>query len=231
VFVACCLSSRPADAASLPSLFRGVVVADSPLGVRVISVEEDSQAFLADLRPEDLIVSINEQELKSIDEFATVSERLRGQAVEVRLVIFRRGEPRRLRVHVFSYPVLQAWGVEFVPAHDVRFAQPSVGLAYWTRLGRGFEEARRPLDALDAYLNGLHNVPEDVPTAVKAAELLSRLSQQRLADKALLDGLASLQQSVVMLERLFNHPLSDEQLLTVKRSLEATMASLQALAI
>ena len=35
----------------LPSLFRGVVVAEGPVGVRVVRVEETSQAYLADLRP------------------------------------------------------------------------------------------------------------------------------------------------------------------------------------
>ena len=42
-----------------PSLFRGVVVADSQVGIRVVRVEDASQAHLADLRPEDIIVRVN----------------------------------------------------------------------------------------------------------------------------------------------------------------------------
>src|SRR3989338_7427417 len=81
----------------LPSLFRGVVVADSPLGVRVVSVEEQSQASLADLRPEDVIVQINQTAVHSIDEFAALSSALRGRAMQAAVVALRRGQPRQLR--------------------------------------------------------------------------------------------------------------------------------------
>ncbi len=225
--VAWCGFAGTAAALQLPSLFRGIMVANSPVGVRVVSVEDASQAFLADLHAEDVIVSIEDQEVHSIDDFATLSERLRGRAVQARVVVFRRGSPLTLQLHLFSYPVLRAWGIQFVPEHDLRFAQPEIGLAYWSRLGRGFEDAGKPADALNAYLNGLHNAPQDLPTAMKAAELLSRVSQQRLADGHLPDGLARLHQTIAMLQRLFDQSLTDEQLRTVKRLLEDALHALR----
>ncbi len=220
--LACGVAPVLALAAQLPSLFRGVVVADSPLGVRVVSVEEASQAYLADLRPEDLIVRIQETEIHSIDEFATLSSALKGRAVSTAVVVFRNGIPHELVLHLYSYPILREWGIAFVPDHDVRFAEASVGLAYWSRLGRGYEDAHNVVEALNAYLNGLHNVPTDVTTTLKVSELFLQRSQQHLATGALPDGISSLRQAVAMLERLFDYSLTDDQLQIVKDHLQDT---------
>lgn len=221
-------SSSIAVAAQWPSVFRGVVVAGSLLGVRVVSVEEASQAYLADLRPEDLIIQIQSQAVHSIDEFATRSNQLKAErAIEVTVLVFRNGLPRELHLHLFSYPILGEWGITFIPDVDLRFGEPRTGLDYWRRLGRGFEEAGKAQEALNAYLNGLHNVPTDAATALKVTELLSRASQQRLSGGALGEGIASLRQAVHMMERLFDYPLTDEQLGTVKRQLEETLRALR----
>ena len=216
-----------ADAAQKPSLFRGVVVADSPVGVRVVSVEETSQAYLTDLRPDDIIVQVQGQDVRSIDDFAARSQALKGQAVSAAVLVFRNGLPRELRVHLYSVPVLRAWGIEFIPDHDVRFAEAAVGADYWRRLGRGFEEAKKPREALDAYLNALHNVPTDASVALKATGLLAQESRRLLAEQHLPEGLASLQQAVTMMEKLFDAPLTDDQLQLIKRQLEDILASLR----
>lgn len=235
VWVLCLLPSafcllRPAEAASLPSVFRGVVVADSPLGVRVVAVEESSQAFWADLRPEDIIVRVQDTEVRSIDEFAALSSSLKGRALSVTVLVFRNGVPRELTVHLYSYPVLEAWSLSFVPDHDVRFAEPAVGLVYWQRLGRGFEEAGKTGQALDAYLNGLHNVPGDIGTALKVSELLTRLSRMHLAEERVVEGVARLRQAVLVLQRAFEHPLDEEQLAAVRRQLQETLEALRRIA-
>ena len=220
--------SLTALAGQWPSLFRGVVVADSPLGVRVVQVEETSQAYQADLRPEDIVVRIGNTEIHSIDAFATLSSQLKGRVRAAKVVIFRNGTPRELTVHLYSYPILRAWGIAFLPEHDIRFAEAKTGWTYWNRLGRGFEGAGKLPEALNAYLNGLHNLPTDTGTAFTVAILSSTVSQQRLAAGALAEGLPLLRQSVAMMEKLFDAPLTQEQLLTIRRQLEATLAALRA---
>jgi hypothetical protein len=204
------------------------VVADSPLGVRVISVEERSPAHLGDLRAEDIIVRVGEEEVRSIDAFARLSTALRGRAESVPVLVFRGGDPRELTLHLYSYPVLQAWGIAFIPEHDIRFAEPQTGSAYWTRLGAGFEAADKPAEALDAYLNSLHNVPADQAVAFSASRLCLRLSRERLEAGALLDGIESLRRGMVMLERLFSGPLSEAQLATVREELRRALEELRA---
>lgn len=226
--VACYLSLTEPCAAKLPSVFRGVVVADSPLGVRVVSVEESSQASLADLRPEDIIVRVQGRDIRSIDEFAMLSNTLKGTTVTATLVVFRNGTPRELTLQLYSYPLAREWGLEIIPDYELRFAQPQTGLDYWQRLGRGFENAGKPPKALQAYLNGLHHVPADVPTALKASELFARVSQQHLKNGDLARGIASLRQALLVMEHLFDFPLQDEQLQTLKTQLQDTLHALHA---
>lgn len=215
------------SAAPLPSLFRGMAVADSPVGVRIVSVEPTSQAYAADLRPEDVIVQINGAALHSIDEFAIFSESLKGRAMSATVLILRNGQPREVVLHLYSYPVQQHWGVSFMPDHDFRFIDEKAGLAYWSNLARGFETAGQTEHALNAWLNALHNAPTDVDTALRAAELLWRLAQERLARHEMQPALDLLQQGTTILQRLFDQPLTDEQLAHIKAQLEKTVAMLR----
>lgn len=210
-----------------PSLFRGVVVADSSLGVRIVSVEETSQAYLADLRPEDIIVRIDDHEVQTIDDFAAVSTTLKGHAATAMLHIFRSANPMTLTLHLYSYPLKEQWGINFLPDYDFRFAQASVGRDYWFRLGRGFEEADKDRQALESYLNGLHNLPDDVACGLKASLLFAELGQEALAQRALQEGLVSLSQGIVMMEHLFDYPLQEEQLRLIKEELQETLKSLK----
>lgn len=223
----CLCGALAVQAATRPSLFRGVVVADSPVGVRVVSLEETSQASLNDLRPEDVIVQINEAEIHSIDEFAAVSSALKGQAVEATVLVFRNGQPQELRVHLYSVPILRSWGIEVEPEHDIRFAQPETGLAYWSRLGQGFERAGKWAEALDAYCNGLHNVPDDLETAAMVDELLLRASRERLADGDLAGGLRVLSQAVTLMERLVPRPVSAAALERLREALRRALEALR----
>ena len=222
----CVTLGGAAQAGARPSLFRGVVVADSPVGVRVASLEESAQAYQTDLRPDDVIARINDTDIRSIDDFAAVSASLKG-ATEAALVVFRNGQPRQIRIHLFSVPVQQAWGIDIIP-EDIRFAQPETGLAYWTRLGRGFEQAGKPAEALDAYLNGLHNRPGDLATALRMETLLLRVSRERLSAGELAGGVRQLRQSLAVMERLFQRPLDAAQLDALRSELQDTLEALRA---
>jgi membrane-associated protease RseP (regulator of RpoE activity) len=215
-------------AEQLPSLFRGVMVADSPVGVRVVSVEENSQAALADLRPEDLIIQINGTPLKTIDDFAVVSQALKRSATKVGVVILRNGQPRELLVHLYSYPVLRRWDLTFVPDHDIRFAEAKAGVAYWMRLARGFETAGRLDQALNATLNALHNDPGNVDVALKASELLGRIAHAKLTARQLGEALIAIREGTILLGKLFEQPLDAAKLQAIKSQLEETLRTLRA---
>jgi len=204
-------------------VFRGVVVADSAHGVRVVSVEERSQAFLADLRPEDLILQVNHTPVRTIDEFATLSSQLKGVAVKATLVIVRNGDPRELVLHLYSYPVLRQWDLAFVPDDDLKFVEPRAGLSYWARMGRGYETVGDLEAALNAYLNGLHNEPTFVDAAFKVSDLLWQIAQQRIATGNIRDAMTALQAEVRLLHRLFEQPMTEEDLQRIKGQLEHTI--------
>lgn len=216
-----------AQAAQLPSLFRGIVVADSPLGVRVVSVEEYSQAHLADLRTEDVIVQVRGTEVNSIDEFAAVSQALTGKTVSVPVLVFRNGAPVEITITLYSYPVLKAWGVRFVPDYNIRFVDQRAGSNYWFRMGRAFEDEAKPAEALNSYLNALHNQPDQPALALKASAMFSAVSRERLSGGATAEGIMHLRQSLSILERAFEYPLSEAQLDAVRTQLRETLQALR----
>ena len=226
--IPCLMSHAPAYAAPLPSLFRGVVVTNASGGVRVVTVDEGSQAQLADVRPEDLITQINDTPVRTIDEFAVASSGLKGRVFKASVWVLRRNEPLELSVHLYSYPILQHWGLRFVAEYDIRFAEPAVGRQYWMRLGRGFETAKNPEQALNAYLNALHNDPESVETAIKIWELLRQVASAKLASRQFSDALASIQQGTLLLNHLFDHPLTPAQLDAVKTQLAELLKAVKA---
>jgi len=210
-------------AGQLPSLFRGVVVADGAHGVRVVSVEDTSQAFFADLRPEDIIFQVNGTDIRTIDEFATLSSALKGTAMTAQVLILRHGEPRQLTIHLYSYPVLRQWDLTFVPDDDLRFADGRAGLLYWLRMARGYEEIDDLEAALNAYLNGLHNEPTFLEAAVRVSELLWELAHQHLKARRMPEALEALAQQTRILTRLFEQPLTEEDLRHLKAQLERTI--------
>ena len=234
VLVAFILAPRPLPLAlcfalELPSLFRGVVIADHSFGVRVVSVDEDAQAYQADLRPEDIIIRIDSEEIDSIDRFALISNSLKGKALRARLLIFRNGVPKEIEVHLYSYPVRETWGLDFVPDYDLRFAQSYIAETYWLRMGRGYLEAGNEAQALSSYLNVLHNEPQNITAAVKVAELFSRIGHRRLKERAYAAGITALRQSLAVLQKLFDYPLTEAQMLSIKEQLQETLKTLREL--
>ncbi|MBI4597084.1 MAG: PDZ domain-containing protein [Candidatus Omnitrophica bacterium] len=223
-----CLTS---EAGQLPSVFRGVVVADSPVGVRVVSVDENSQAALADVRPDDIIVRVDDQELHSIDDFAAVSTRMKGRTTKAAVLVFRNGQPVMLSLHLFSYPILNAWGIDVLPDHDIRFAEPRVGFEYWQRLGNGFEVAGDAEKALFAYGNALHNVPTDTATAIRMSQLFCQVSERQFQRRRLREATGSLRNAVTLMQKLFEAALSDEQLAAMRDQLRSVVGTLKGLEI
>ena len=218
-----------AQATQLPSLFRGVVVAADRFGVRVVSVEEASQAYQADLRPEDIIVQIDDVSVASIDAFATISQALKGQTRNATVLVLRNGHPLTLTVHLYSYPILRQWGLSFVPDHDIRFAQADAGVDYWLRMARGYQSAGDSAQQLNALLNALHTDASRVDVAGAAAELLLTIAQTQLTEHRFTEGLTALQHATRLLEHLFDHPLSSEQLQEIKDQLASVLRTLQAI--
>jgi hypothetical protein len=203
------------------------VVVNSEIGVRVISVDPESQAYRADLRPEDIIIRVREADVRSIDDFSLVSAALKGRTDHAAVVIFRNGAPREIRLHLYSYPVLDAWGIEFIPDFDLRFGDPMAGKAYWSRQGRGHLEVGDRESALAAHLNALHNLPNDTEAALNACDLLFQLGQAHLSQQAMPAALSRLADALSISERLFAFPLSDDELLRVKSQLQATLTALR----
>ena len=70
-------------------------------------------------------------------------------------------------------------------------------------------------------------MPADSATALKAAELFSSLGQEHLAQRRLAEGIASLRQAILVFEKLFDYPMTDDELQRIKHQLEETLHALR----
>jgi tetratricopeptide (TPR) repeat protein len=184
-------------------------------------------AAQAGIRPEDVILQIDEHTIKTIDGFAALSTALRGRVPTVRVVLLRNGQPREVALHIYSYPLLREWELTFVPDYELRFIDPSAGRSYWANLGRGFEEAGQADQALTAYLNALHHVPADAELAMKAANLYALIAHRHLDAGRIPEALGALGQQTTLLTHLFDRPLDAAQLQAVKAQLQQTLEGIR----
>ena len=210
----------------MPSLFRGVVVADATPGARVLSVDEESIAYAGGLRPGDVILLMHGASIASIDDFAAQSQRIGGKTTEVVLKIERAGRPVELLVSLFSPRLLEAWGERFVPNLELRFRDPKAGYTYWWGEGRRLARERRTSLAIEALATALHYQPDRAETALLLAGQWNLLAQSRFAGRRNDQGVAALQHAVNLYQRLLAKGATAEQLQQVKAQLQPLVHTL-----
>ena len=213
--------------AKLPSLFRGVVVASASPGARVVSVDEESLAYAGGLRPGDVIMTVNDAAIESIDDFAGQSQRLAGKLSEATVTVQRQEQPVQLLISLFSQRLLEAWGERFVANLDLRFREPKAGYVYWTvEAQRAMREHRTSL-AIEALATALHYQPDRLETALLLAGQWNELAQARFARQRNDQGVAALQHSVNLYQRLIAKGVTREQLVEIKAQLQRLVTALK----
>lgn len=210
----------------MPSLFRGVVVADAKPGALVVSVDEEAIAYAGGLRPGDVILIINGTPIASIDDFAAQSRRISGKMTEATLKIERAGRSVELLVSLFSQRLLEAWGERFVPNLELRFRDPKAGYAYWWSEAQRLTRERRASLAIEALETALHYQPEHADAVLLLAEQWSQLAQSRFAGRRNDQGVAALQHAVNLYQRLLAQGATTEQLAQVKAQLQQLVTTL-----
>ena len=65
--------------------------------------------------------------------------------------------------------------------------------------------------------------------AVKTAELFSRVGQASFQSGERVEGFAALRKSLLIMQKLFDYPLTDEQLRTIRDQLRGTLTALREL--
>ena len=211
----------------MPSLFRGVVVANAAPGALVVTVDEESTAYAGGLRQGDIILLINGASVASIDDFAAQSRRMTGKTTEATLQITRGGRPVELLVSLFSQRLLEAWGERFVPNLELRFRDPQAGYTYWWSEGQRIARDHRTSLAIEALETALHYQPEHADAALALAEQWNLLAQARLADHRNDQGVAALQHAVNLYQRLLAKGVTAEQLTQVKTQLQQLVGTLK----
>ena len=213
-------------ATRMPSLFRGVVVVDARPGARVVTVDEESAAYVSGLRPEDTITGVESAPVETIDDFASQSQRLAGHVPEASLTVLRAGQSVRLLVSLYSPRLIASWGERFVPNMDLRFRDANAGFGYWWSEAQRAARAQHTTQAIEAAETALHYQPERLETVLLLTAQWNALAQSRFAERRFDQGVAALQHAVNLYQRLLHRGVSEEHLGEIKRQLEQLVQAL-----
>ncbi len=211
----------------LPSLFRGVVVADAKPAVVVVTIDEESAAYAGGLRSGDVITTVEGQTIASMEAFARQSQRLAGTVAELKLTVQRAGQSAELLLSLFSARLLEVWGERFVPNLELRFREPSAGYAYWNAEAHRAIRAQRAAPAIEALETALHYQPDHLDTALSLAGQWNLLAQSQFVEHHHAQGIASLQHAINLYQRLLTKGIAQDQLVEVKAQLQRLVDALK----
>ncbi len=206
-------------------LMEGIEVKESAVGVQVVSVREDSQAYGAGVRVGDRIIRMGETAVSTVSEFEQLAWNT-AEADKVTLLAYRHSEPQTFEVHRFSYPVLARWGFALKPNLELRFGEADIGSYYWIKQAITWETAEDWSQAIYAYLNALHHKPDQVHVVIRVAELYARLGDGLLTTSSK-DALDNYTKSIHLLNRLFDENLDTAQLKRVRDLLKSAILATQ----
>jgi membrane-associated protease RseP (regulator of RpoE activity) len=218
VSVMLCTGTVAAD--ELPSLFRGVTVGEGQPGVRVVFMKEDAFALAAGIRAGDYLVAIDGAPVDSLDDFAAVSNSLRGQQTDVMVTMVRGGTRVHAEISLLSPVVREAWGIVFIPDYSLRFVEPTAGHHYWSRRARQQLLRREHQEAMRSLLNVLHYAPDAYDEALALGETMVKQGRQLWDVGDTTAALGVMQQAVMFYDQASQKPLSSRQWTRVKRMLQ-----------
>lgn len=181
LLTACCLIVSSDVYAS--GLFSGLVVSQGDSasgGVKVVEIYPGCPAERAGIIAGDLIIEIDGQKIKTLDEFVKTSKARKDKDIEASLLLIRKGKLQNLRVITYSEIIFKEWREKVPPPPQssigglslfqyymekgkAKLGENKVGGAFETRLARD-EEAIRYL------FYALHYNPTEVGVAILIAD-------------------------------------------------------------
>ncbi|HHT9139714.1 MAG TPA: PDZ domain-containing protein [Candidatus Tripitaka californicus] len=164
-------------------LFSGLVVSQGDSasgGVKVVEIYPGCPAERAGIIAGDLIIEIDGQKIKTLDEFVKTSKARRDKDIEASLILIRKGKLQNLRVITYSEIIFKEWREKVPPPPQssigglslfqyymekgkAKLGENKVGGSFETRLARD-EEAIRYL------FYALHYNPTEVGVAILIAD-------------------------------------------------------------
>ncbi len=212
------------------SLFSGLVLSQGGQGgVMVVEVSPDSPSGKAGVRVADLIVELEGQKIKSLDDFVTKSHSIEKEVLEVTVKVLRGDKLLDLVIASYSMPVYQSWKVK------VR-QPPYTGLGgvslfqYWIEKGRRRLQENQgdvPVDikianckeAIKSFFFALHYSPAAVDVGIMVADTYRTLAELYHSKGSMPETIRSYAKAAEFYNRSSNKTTNEKDLRTILANL------------
>ncbi|MFN3466903.1 MAG: PDZ domain-containing protein [Candidatus Brocadiales bacterium] len=173
-----CFMASPDVYAS--NLFTGLIVSQGDQGVKVVEIYPRCPSERAGIMVGDLILEIDGQKIKTLDEFARMSKAMGDRQTEASLLLIRKGKLHNLQVVIYSTPVFKEWQEKVLPPPEGSVGGVSL-FQYYVEKGKAKLEENKQGGSLEAQLTrnqeairylfyALHYAPTEVGVVLLAAD-------------------------------------------------------------
>lgn len=178
LFTACCLMVSLEAYAS--NLFTGLIVSQGDQGVKVVEIYPRCPSERAGMMVGDLILEIDGQKIKTLEEFAKMSKAMGDKQTEASLLFIRKGKLHNIQVVTYSSPVFKEWQEKVLPPPEGSVGGVSL-FQYYVEKGKAkLEENKqggspetqltRSRDAIRYLFYALHYAPTEVGVVLLTAD-------------------------------------------------------------
>ena len=169
------------------ALFSGITVLENKEGVSVFSIKSGTPLKDAGVRKDDVILEIEGEKIKTIDDYVKISKELKNKKNEAKVIIKRKDKIYTIIIDNYSEPIKEFWSEKVIlPSENLPSSKDNFD--YW------FKQGKIELDSLNGnmsypgkvdiynkainYLyNALHHKPEVVQAMVLIADAYSKIGE------------------------------------------------------
>ncbi len=204
-------------------LFSGTELAQADQGVKLLNVYPGYPAERAGLQVGDIILEINGQKIKTVEEFISISKSMGNKLAEANLLVMRRGRLENRLIFNYSEVVYKEWGekVQPPPEGNVRMfslfqyykEKGRVKLEENKKAGGPFEtQLARSEEAIKYFFYSLHYAPTDVGVALLIADTYKDTAKLCLDNDKRLQAVENYSKAATLYERCSKRHITEKEL-------------------
>lgn len=204
------------------NLFSGLVVSQSEQGVKIVDIYPGYPAERAGLRVGDIILEIDGQKLKSLEEFANISKTKGATNIEAGLLLIRKGALQNISLVNYSDAVFKEWKEKVPPPPESSIVGVSL-FQYYLEKGKSKLKENQSEAPFEAHLaNGqeaikyffyaLHYNPTVVEVALLIADTYMNQAKLYLKNAQVPGAVENYSKAASLYERCSKRHLTEKEL-------------------
>ncbi len=213
------------------SIFSGLILSEKNDGLKVIDVQKGSPGFDAGLKTGDVLLEIDGNKIKSLEDYIKISRETKNKKVEASLTVLREGVRYDAVLKVYSVPIYQHWNEKVIRPIELPRGTTNSPYAYWVGKGNRTlkkSESQETFEtkvvnynkAIKDLYNGLHHQPESIDTALQIAKSYQGLGSLYLNNGIIKEGIKNYKYSIRLYTNCLKKTRKDDYLKLILANLQ-----------